>query len=324
MAGAHRIHGLDGLRGLAALSVVGFHAHSTFAAFPGWWGKGYLAVDFFMILSGYVMARTYEGRMRKGLAAPAFFVVRYRRLWLTMAIGSLIGIPYLWVMADDPLRFAGSLILNLALIPAPLNNELFPLNGPGWSIFYELLANLLHAALLWRLSDRALLALIAGLLALLAVFARINGNVDFGALAPHFGPAIVRSLAAYCCGVLLWRNWRDEPGIKVPAALPFIALPALMLSPFAALGWGFDLAFIAIACPLLIAGGLRLRGAARLAALSGALSFPLYAIHVPVLRAAALAGIGAVPAALLALLAGILLAWWLSRRQQRAKRSAIH
>lgn len=317
-----RIHGLDGLRGLAALSVVGFHAHATFAAFPGWWAKGYLAVDFFMMLSGYVMARTYEGRMREGLGTSAFFGLRYRRLWLTMAIGGLIGIPYLWVMAGDPGRFALSLALNLALVPAPLNNELFPLNGPGWSIFYELSANLIHTAVLWRLSNRALLALAASLLALLAAFARIKGDVDFGALAPHFGPAVVRSLAAYCCGILLWRHWRDQPSIKVPPALPFVALPALMLSPFAALGWGYDIAFIALACPLLIAGGLRLQGAARWAALSGALSFPLYAIHVPVLRSAALAGIDALAATILAILAGIALAWWLSRRPQRAKRTA--
>jgi peptidoglycan/LPS O-acetylase OafA/YrhL len=275
-----------------------------------------------MMLSGYVMARTYEARMREGQGIAAFFKLRYRRLWLTMAIGSLIGIPYLWVMTDDPLRFAGSLVLNLALIPAPLNNELFPLNGPAWSIFYELLANVIHAAVLWRLSDRVLLALAAVLLGLLGIFARAKGDVDFGALAPAFAFTIVRSLAAYTCGILLWRHWRDEPGIKVPPAVPFIALPVLMLSPFTALGWAYDLAFIALACPLLIAGGLRLQGAARVAALSGALSFPLYAIHAPVLRAAALAGIGAVPAAVLAVLAGIALAWWLSHRQQRAKRVA--
>jgi peptidoglycan/LPS O-acetylase OafA/YrhL len=322
MTHARRIHGLDGLRGLAALGVVGFHAHTTFAAFPGWWAKGYLAVDFFMMLSGYVMARTYEDRMREGLGTTGFFKLRYRRLWLTMAIGGLIGIPYLWVMAGDPLRFAGSLALNLALVPAPLNNELFPLNGPAWSIFYELLANVLHAALLWRLSDRALLALAAVLLALLAAFARIKGDVDFGALAPHLGPAIVRSLAAYTCGILLWRQWRDEPPVRVPTLLSFVALPLLMLAPFAALGWGYDIAFIALACPLLIAGGLRLEGAAKWAAWSGALSFPLYAVHLPVLRAAALAGIDAYAASLLALLAGIALAWWLSRRQQRAKRMA--
>jgi peptidoglycan/LPS O-acetylase OafA/YrhL len=317
-----RIHGLDGLRGIAALSVVGFHAHTTFDAFPNWWAKGYLAVDFFMMLSGYIMARTYEERMRKGLGTATFFKLRYRRLWLTMAMGSLIGIPYLWVKTDDPLRFAGSLVLNLALIPAPYKNVLFPLNGPAWSIFYELIANVLHVAVLWRLSTRVLLTLAAILLMLLGVFAQAKGDIDFGALAPAFLFTIVRSLAAYTCGILLWRHWRDEPSIKIPPTLPFIALPLLMLTPFTALGWAYDLVFIAIACPLLIAGGLRLQGAARWAALSGALSFPLYAVHAPVLRAAALAGINAIAAALLAVIAGIALTWWLSRRQQRAKRTA--
>ena len=315
-----RIHGLDGLRGLAALSVVGFHAYATFAAFPGWWAKGYLAVDFFMMLSGYVMARTYETRMAGGLGTAEFVQLRYRRLWLTMAIGSLIGIPYLWWAAGgDPLRFGSSLALNLALVPAPLGNELFPLNGPGWSIFYELVANGIHAALLWRLSNRSLLLVAGALLAVLAAFARIKGDVDFGALAPHFGPALVRSLVAYITGVLLWRWWRDDPAVKVPANLPFIVLPLLMLVPFTLFGWGFDLAFIAVACPLMIAGGLRLNRAPRWAVWSGALSFPLYAVHVPVLRTARLVGVSAWPAVLLAFATAAALTWWLSARQRRAK-----
>ncbi len=323
MSAKGRIYGLDGLRGIAALSVVGFHAQATFAAFPGWWAKGYLAVDFFMMLSGYVMARTYEDRMAGGLGTGGFVKLRYQRLWLTMAIGSLIGIPYLWWLSGgDPLRVGGSLALNLALIPAPLGNELFPLNGPGWSIFYELIANAVHAALLWRLSNRWLAILAGTLLAVLVAFARIKGNVDFGALAPHFGPALVRSLAAYTVGVLLWRWLRDEPGVKVPPALPFVVLPLLMLAPFTAFGWGFDLVFITIACPLLIAGGLRLRGAPRWAVWSGMLSFPLYAVHVPVLRTARLAGVTPWSAVLLAILLGAALTWWLSARQRRAKAPA--
>lgn len=323
MTATGRIHGLDALRGIAALSVVGFHAHATYAAFPDWWTKGYLAVDFFMMLSGYVMARTYEGRMASGLGAAGFVQLRYRRLWLTMAIGSLIGIPYLWWAAGgEPLGFLGAFALNLALVPAPLGNQLFPLNGPGWSIFYELIANAVHAALLWRFSNRSLLALAAGLLVLLAAFARIKGDVDFGALAPHFGPALVRSLAAYTGGVLLWRWWQDKPRVYVPAGWPFVVLPLLMLAPFAQFGWGFDLLFIALICPLLIAGGLRLKGAPRLALWSGMLSFPLYAVHVPVLRSAHLAGISPLPAVLLALLAGMTLTWWLSARQRRAKAAA--
>jgi peptidoglycan/LPS O-acetylase OafA/YrhL len=318
-----RVHGLDGLRGIAALSVVGFHAHATYAAFPDWWTKGYLAVDFFMMLSGYVMARTYEARMAGGLGTAGFVQLRYRRLWLTMAIGSLIGIPYLWwASSGEPLVFLGAFALNLALIPAPLGKELFPLNGPGWSIFYELVANALHAALLWRLSNRSLGLLAAALLITLTAFARIKGDVDFGALAPHFGPALVRSLGAYTLGVLLWRWWQDKPTVAVPAAWPFVVLPLLMLAPFSAFGWGFDLLFITLICPLLIAGGLQLEGAPRWAVWSGMLSFPLYAVHVPVLRSAHLAGISPLPAVTLALLTGIALTWWLSARQRRAKAPA--
>jgi peptidoglycan/LPS O-acetylase OafA/YrhL len=98
-----------------------------------------------------------------------------------------------------------------------------------------------------------------------------------------------------------------------------IALPALMTTPLLALGWIFDLGFILIACPLLIAGGLALRSAPRWAVWSGMLSFPLYAVHMSTFRAAFMAGLTIVPAILLALSAAIALTWWLWLREQRAK-----
>ncbi|MBN8502516.1 MAG: acyltransferase [Sphingomonadales bacterium] len=319
MTAPHRIHGLDGLRGVAALSVFLFHVHALFPAFPNWWAKGYLAVDFFMMLSGYVMARTYETRMREGLGVPDFFRLRYRRMWLTMAVGGLIGIPYLWSLAPDLQTFVLCLALNLLLLPAPLNYQLFPLNGPAWSIFFELIANVLHAALFRRLGNLALAILLALLLGLLAVMARINGNVDFGTIAVHWFPALVRSLSPYLGGILLWRLWQDQPNLCISPWVPFAALPLLLSAPLDVLGWTQDLLFITLACPLLIAGGLRLNGAAPWADRLGAISFPLYAVNVPVLHLAQMARLGPVMAALLALAISIALTRWLSRREHRAK-----
>lgn len=313
--GKRRIVGLDGLRGLAALGVVGMHMHAIFRAFPDWWPKGYLAVDFFMMLSGYVMARTYETRMAGNLRATAFFKLRYRRLWPTMAIASLAGIPYLWTMAGDPQRFAVSLVLNLALIPAPINNELFPLNGPAWSILAELIANALHAALLWRCSNRTLILFLAALLVALAWIAQFRGGVDFGTIAPHFKFALVRTFFAYTLGVLLWRWWGDRPPVRLPAALPYVMLPLFMLSWFAALGWVYDLAFVALACPVIIAGGLQMRGAPRWAVWSGLVSFPLYAIHFPVLLAMNFVGAPPLAALGVAIFAGVALTWLTQRRR---------
>jgi peptidoglycan/LPS O-acetylase OafA/YrhL len=317
-----RIHGLDGLRGIAALGVVGFHLHIAYASVPNWWAKGYLAVDFFMMLSGYVMARTYETRMQAGLGPLDFFKIRYRRMWLTMLIGGLIGIPYLWHIAPDPALFAVSLLLNLALLPAPFNHELFPLNGPTWSIFFELIANLLHGVLLWRLGMRGLVCLLAVLLGLLTVMIRINGSVDFGPLAAHWFPGIIRSLVPYLGGILLWRWWQDRPVLPIHPAVPFLALPILFAAPLPALGWAYDLLFVVLVCPLLIAGGLNLSGEAKWAARLGLLSFPLYAVNVPVLHNAGLLGLGPVTAIIAVALVTLALDWWLSRRQRRAKAPA--
>jgi peptidoglycan/LPS O-acetylase OafA/YrhL len=319
MSGSGRLHGLDAMRGIAALGVFAFHLNVIFPGTAVWSGKGYLAVDFFMMLSGYVMARTYEARMAGGLAVGTFVALRHRRLWLTMAIGGLIGIPYLWHVTGDPVLFAAAFALNLGLLPGSAEHELFPLNNPGWSIFYELVANAVHAAFLWRLSNRSVLALIAVLLVPLVYFAQLKGDLNFGELTQQAGPALVRCLTSYAIGLLLWRWWQDRPALAVPPILALIALPLLLLTPWAQLGWGFDLAFILIACPLLIAGGLRLKSAPRWAVWSGALSFPLYAVHMATFRTAYLAGISPVPAAALALIAAVALAWWLPGGLRRSK-----
>jgi peptidoglycan/LPS O-acetylase OafA/YrhL len=310
------------MRGIAAFCVFAFHANSLFDAIPDVFAKGYLAVDFFMMLSGYVMARTYEARMQGGLRVEQFFALRYRRLWLTMAIGSLFGIPYLWLVAGDPVLFAVALVLNLLLIPFPLNNELFPLNIPAWSIFYELAANLTHVVLLRHMSTKVLVGF-ALLLALpLAYFTSFKGDVDFGAFRLQFGVALVRALVSYSIGVVLWRWWQDDPTIKVPPMLAIAATPLAMTTPLVALGWGYDTAFTLLICPLLMAGGLRMRGAPRWAVLSGMVSFPLYAVHMAVLRSGFINHTNPWLTTAAALVAGIALTWLLFIREQRAKASA--
>jgi peptidoglycan/LPS O-acetylase OafA/YrhL len=319
MSETRRIHGLDAMRGLAALCVFAFHAHGLFAVIPDVFAKGYLAVDFFMMLSGYVMARTYEARMHQGLPPEQFFLLRYRRLWLTMTIGGLFGISYLWLVAGDPMIFAAALVLNLLLIPFPLNNELFPLNLPAWSVFYELAANLTHVVVLRRLRTPVLLGFALLLTVPLAYFTSVKGDVDFGAFKLQFGLALIRALVSYSIGVVLWRWWQDEPPIKVPAMLAIVAAPLTMITPLVALGWAYDTAFTLVVCPLLMAGGLRLRGAPRWATLSGMISFPLYAVHMAVLRSGYINNTNPWLTTAAALFAGLALTWWLSLRAARAK-----
>jgi peptidoglycan/LPS O-acetylase OafA/YrhL len=108
----------------------------------------------------------------------------------------------------------------------------------------------------------------------------------------------------------------------VPPALPFVTLPLLLAVPGGLVGWAYDLMFVVLVCPLLIAGGLRLTGEARWAAWLGALSFPLYAVNVPVLHNAKLLNVGALVAAIATLAVAATLTWWLLARERRAKAPA--
>ncbi len=309
-----RLPGLDLLRGIAALCVVGLHLEWLYGLQPRLFAQGYLAVDLFFMLSGYVMARTYEPRFARGLGSIAFLLARYRRLWPVMAIGSMVGLPKLFLESSDAADFGMAAGLNLLLLPVVTKALAFPLNIPAWSIHFELAVNLLHGLVLWKFGLRWLLALGVAALPLVAWAGMSHGTLDFGAHAQDYFPALARAILSYAIGIVLWRWWRDEPGLCVPPAFAFVAMPAIFICT-GLLGirdWRIDLAFIVLACPLLLAGGLRYRrteGMVPLAATAlGALSFPLYAIHVPVIEATRmLPGFNWITAGIAALAAGIAL-----------------
>ncbi|MFT4027082.1 MAG: acyltransferase [Novosphingobium sp.] len=321
-----RLPGLDILRGIAALCVLALHVEWIFGLQPRAFAKGYLAVDLFFMLSGYVMARTYEPRLARGLTATAFLWARYRRLWPVMAIGSLIGLPKLLIDSPDLAAFSLAGGLNLLLLPLPAKDLAFPLNIPAWSIFLELTANLIHAAVLWRLGGRRLLMVVAIVLPLTVWAGMTHGDLDFGAHTEDYFFGVPRVLLSYVIGMMLWRWWKDTPPIAVPPILAFLLLPAALVLArhFAVGGWLFDIAFIALFCPLLIIGGLRHGPRERpgwsLAAALGALSFPLYAVHMPVLQGMSLLGFGWLGGALAAAAAGIVVTLAVEALGQQRKR----
>ncbi|HVR91811.1 MAG TPA: acyltransferase family protein [Novosphingobium sp.] len=319
MAAADRLHGLDALRGIAALCVVGLHTGAVFGGFP-YFAKGYLAVDFFLMLSGFMMARVTEPRLAAGLDPLRFMQGRYRRFWPIVALGSVIGIPYLWVRAGgawDP--FLPALIANFLLLPWPVANLLFALNIPVWTIFFELVANAVHVLALHRVRTRtiAVLALIA--LALTIYVAMRFGSLDVGARPATFLGGFPRIFLAYLIGILLWRTRGDTALSFIPGWLAMTALPAAILASWAVgwRHWSFDLAFVLAVCPLTILGALGLRRATRIGWLSAAMSFPLFAVHLPILEAARELGYGVRTAAPLAFALTALIVWWTNRPARR-------
>ena len=153
---------LDGLRGVAALMVIFYHVFEAFATSPidQQFNHGYLAVDFFFILSGFVIGYAYNDRW-KTMTTKDFIKRRLIRLHPMVVLGAVLGVIAFCIQGCE--KWDGThvsismvmlaLLINLFLIPAVPgsgpeirgNGEMFPLNGPSWSLFFEYIGNILYA-----------------------------------------------------------------------------------------------------------------------------------------------------------------------------------
>jgi peptidoglycan/LPS O-acetylase OafA/YrhL len=276
-----RLLGLDALRGLAAIAVLVFHL-----GFPVF--GAHLAVDFFFMLSGFVMARTYEQRLQTGaMGALKFMQVRYKRLWGWMALGTSIGLAGVILAGAASANVMVAYAFMMALLPA-LNMPAMPylLNVPLWSIVYELVANAAHAVGLARLGKKSLAAF--ALVCFIGLsWATATVGFPRGGFVEYHWLSLFKVGVSYTLGILIWRLWGDTPPIRVPFAAAFVALPAYCLFIYF---WNLSLAplfFIAVLSPLMMFGGMgaQIEGevAKRWAKALGDLSFPLYAVHLPVI-----------------------------------------
>ena len=236
-----------GVRGVAALVVLGFHVFEAFATSPfdQTFNHGYLAVDFFFMLSGFVIGYAYDARWRGngnagGMTTADFFKRRLVRLHPMICVGALLGVVSFFVQGR--VRWDGTevgvpavalaFLLSIFLIPARPgtaaeirgNGEMFPLNGPSWSLFFEYLGNIFYALVLRRLPTAALAAFVA--LAALGLTGVAAGNLsgfghigvgwslaDFDALKNTDNGAIGELFDNGLCGGLL------RLGFSFPAGL---------------------------------------------------------------------------------------------------------
>ena len=162
---------LDGLRGVAALMVLWFHIFEAYASchLDQQINHGYLAVDFFFILSGFVIGYAYDDRW-KTMPIKDFIKRRFIRLHPMVVIGAIIGAIMFYFQGCsvwDVSKVSVTMLLiatlmNACLIPATPGfeirgvTEMFPLNGPSWSLFYEYIGNILYAFFIHKLSTKVL------------------------------------------------------------------------------------------------------------------------------------------------------------------------
>lgn len=284
---APRLILLDGLRGIAAIGTVLFHINMDGSA-PAF-ARGYLFVDFFFLLSGFVLTLAFEPRFASGLDWRGFLSMRFVRFWPLVALGAAIGALAAAISGMNSLALVIAIGSGLAMVPIPARGMLYPLNAPQWSLWFELLMNLLHGAILWRLRRAALWAAIALLAALTVVAIAWAGDADRGSNGPEFAFATARTGFSYCLGIAMARLWAARaPAWRIDWRIALLAPPlwVVMLALVPLPTWAGDALTITAVLPVLfwLAASAEPPQWARpgLKAL-GALSFPLYALHFPLI-----------------------------------------
>jgi peptidoglycan/LPS O-acetylase OafA/YrhL len=292
-------HTLDALRGVAALGVVVLHAEVMDGSASRWMPSAYLAVDLFFVLSGFVLDHAYRQRFVGGMGAGEFMRARYIRLYPLYALGVVIGLisaVAALVLGAGELGVVGLVIAAVAamlLLPSPTWSEapgVFPANVPGWSLFFELAVNLVFAAT-YRFLTRRVLALVIALSAMVLALAVVTaGHADLGSSWSGFWGGFPRVSFSFFAGVLLCRLYSGGGGGGRGALawlLPMVLLPIFMVAPPEGLRPVFDLIAVLLVFPAIIALAARCEpgaAGARLFRWVGVISFPIYAIHYPVLE----------------------------------------
>ncbi len=335
---------LDGLRGVAALAVACYHVPEVLGG-RQWVPHGALAVDFFFMLSGFVIAYSYEERLRSGgLSAGRFIATRSIRLLPMALLGLVLGATALSI--GGAVRIDGALavhaLLGVLLLPDPFGNpfsdNILPLNWPSWSLFFELYVGTALAIVAPRLSTRALAMATLVLAFGYAVTAWGWQNANLGWSRWTLGAGFARFGYTFLFGWLLWRLRVHTRSPRVPAAIVAAMLIALFVVPVP-MAWtvAFELAAAMLACPVVVALGMACAvgpDGQRWAAWAGRISYPLYMVHAPVLLliagfagGAAAQGL-AVPVAIAAAVAALVLydeplRRRMTRRMSRCIREAV-
>lgn len=314
---------LDGLRGVAAMIVVVFHLFESYSKGPADQiiNHGYLAVDFFFLLSGFVIGYAYDDRWSR-MSTWDFFKRRLVRLHPMVIMGSVIGALLFYFGACEAFpmiaqtqwwQLALTFLLACTILPALTQwdirgwQEMNSINGPTWSLIWEYLANILYALFIRRFS-RVALALFVMASAVLTI--DLTFNIDmFGLLAERTSAAytviggwsitpeqgyigITRLLYPFFCGLLLSRMGK---AIRLKGGFWWCSLLITALLVMPRLGgetnpWingAHDAISILVLFPIIVlmGAGSTVKGQRSLAVCNflGEISYPIYITHYPLI-----------------------------------------
>ncbi|MEO9461655.1 MAG: acyltransferase [Marinomonas sp.] len=243
-----QLDALTGLRGIAAWLVVFYHIRlSLTALLPSdtiaFLAKGYLAVDLFFMLSGFVMWLNYGDRFaQNGLReTPSFLWKRVARIWPLHALimAGMIAFAALLIVTKRPIDEypLGELPLHIMLVQNWGFTDALSWNHPAWSISTELGAYLVFplivCAIAWRqLSAPVLLAILGAALAGLYGFFALNGLTDLGDNIAQMG--LVRCIIEFFIGIVLANIWqRFGQGLSATLCWALAACAAALIGMFA-------------------------------------------------------------------------------------------
>lgn len=288
----HKFVALDALRGVAALVVVEFHVVGSVIV-----THGYLAVDFFFLLSGFVLALAYQERLDAGWSTLSFLKVRLIRLYPLYLLGTGMGLvtaaglakfgPVTHALHSYLLLTALAIFMLPAFIPVPLTRgTAYPLDFPTWSLVIEIFANVVHAIVLRRRSDRFLAGTVLVCGGFLLLLVKLAGSVDVGSSTKSLPEGVMRVLFSYTLGMLLFRVWkRGKFRLRIPFVLSPLLLSFALMSPWC---WHhvlrYDLLVIFFFFPLLLMVSASSEPPAPLVGLArtlGRMSYAIYVLHFP-------------------------------------------
>ena len=300
---------LDGLRGVAAITVVCFHIFEAFATshLDQIINHGYLAVDFFFMLSGFVIGYAYDDRWAT-TSTLDFIKRRIIRLHPMVFIGAIIGAILFYfqgcsvwdVSTVSIMALLGATLLNAFLIPAMPGHEvrglgeMFPLNGPSWSLFFEYIGNILYALIIRRFSTKILAGLVFTAGCGLATFAIVGPYGDlcagFSLTEIEFTAGFLRMLFSFSAGLLLSRVF-NPVHIKRAFWICSLLLVALLAVPriggaeYLWINGLYDTLCCILIFPILVylgaSGKTSDKFTTQICKFLGDISYPLYTVHYP-------------------------------------------